>query len=94
MPRAKIPGRALRFFGRVGDRLRPFFDVDPALSREATRLATRSVAFDASRAESELGVVFRDQIETLMDTVRWMAAEGHIDEGRALRFTHPGRGRQ
>ena len=37
LPRAKIPGRAVRFFGRGGDRLRPFFDVDPALSREATR---------------------------------------------------------
>ena len=94
LPRAKIPGRAGRFFGRVGDRLRPFFAEDPALSREATRLATQWVAFDASRAESELGVVFRDPVETLMDTVRCMAAKGHIDEGRALRFTHPGRGRQ
>ena len=68
--------------------------MDPALSREATRLATQWIAFDASRAESELGVMFRDPIETLMDTVRWMAAEGHIDEGRALRFTHPGLGRR
>lgn len=94
LPRARIPGRAVRFFGRLGDRLRPFVDLDPALSREATRLATQWVAFDASRAERELAVKFRDPIETLMDTVRWLAAEGHIDKERALRFTHPGRGRQ
>lgn len=94
LPRIRIPGRAVRFFGRLGDRLRPFVDLDPALSREATRLATQWVAFDASRAERELAVKFRDPIETLMDTVRWLAAEGHIDKERALRFTHPGRGRQ
>lgn len=94
LPRVRIPGRAVRFFGRLGDRLRPFVDLDPALSREATRLATQWVAFDASRAERELAVKFRDPIETLMDTVRWLAAEGHIDKERALRFTHPGRGRQ
>ncbi len=94
LPRAKLPGQAVRFFGRLGDRLRPFVDIDPALSREATRLATQWVAFDAGLAEQELGVKFRDPIETLMDTVRWLAAEGHIDQERALRFTHPGRGRQ
>jgi nucleoside-diphosphate-sugar epimerase len=91
--RLQLPGRAVRLFGRLGDRLRPFVDIDPSLSREATRLATQWVAFDASRAESTLGVKFRDPIETLFDTVKWLAAEGHVDADRALRFTHPGRGR-
>lgn len=94
LPRAKLPGAAVRFFGRLGDRLRPFVDLEPSMSREATRLATQWVAFDAARAERELGVKFRDPIETLMDTVRWLAAKGHVDRERALRFTHPGRGRQ
>jgi nucleoside-diphosphate-sugar epimerase len=94
LPRVHLPGRLVRAFGRIGDRLRPFYrDLDPTLSREATRLATQWVAFDASRAESELGVKFRDPVETLYDTVRWLAEQGHVDPARALRFTHPGRGR-
>lgn len=93
LPRLKLPGRAVRLFGRLGDRLRPFVDIDPAISREATRLATQWVEFDASHAVAELGVKFRDPHETLYDTVRWLAEKGHVDRDRALRFTHPGRGR-
>lgn len=93
LPRARLPGRAIRVVGRIGDRLRPFFDIDPALSREATQLATQWVAFDASATERALGIKFRDPLETLYDSVRWLAAEGHVDPDRALRFTHPGRGR-
>jgi nucleoside-diphosphate-sugar epimerase len=93
LPRLKLPGRAVRLFGRIGDRLRPVVDVDPSISREATRLATQWVEFDASLATAELGIEFRDPHETLYDTVRWLAANGHVDPDRALRFTHPGRGR-
>ncbi len=93
LPRVRLPGRAVRVMGRIGDQLRRFVDVDPAISREATRLATQWVEFDASRATRELGVKFRDPIETLYDTVRWLAANGHVDPKHALRFTHPGRGR-
>lgn len=93
LPRIRLPGRALRAMGRVGDALRPFVAVDAALSREATRLATQWVEFDAGRAERDLGIKFRDPLETLNDTVRWLAQEGHVDADRALRFTHPGRGR-
>ena len=93
LSRMNLPGPLVRLSGRIGDRLRPFFDLDPALSAEATRLATQWVAFDASKAERELGIKFRDPVETLYDTVRWLAEAGHIDADRALRFTHPGRGR-
>ena len=94
LPRVHLPGRLVRAFGRIGDRIRPFVkDLDPTISREATRLATQWVPFDASRTEQELGVKFRDPVETLYDTVRWLAEKGHIDPARALRFTHPGRGR-
>jgi hypothetical protein len=79
--------------GRLGDRLRPLVEIDPSISREATRLATQWVEFDASHATAELNIKFRDPHETLYDTVRWLAAEGRIDPQRALRFTHPGRGR-
>lgn len=93
LPRFNLPGPAMRAAGRLGDRLRRFVDIDPAISAEATRLATQWVAFDAGRATKDLGIDFRPALETLFDTVRWMAEAGHIDPKRALRFTHPGRGR-
>lgn len=93
LPRLPVPGRAVRAVGRVADMLRPFLDLDPSISREATRLATQWVELDGSGTERLLGIKFRDPHETLFDTVRWLAAEGHIDKDRALRFTHPGRGR-
>jgi dihydroflavonol-4-reductase len=91
--RITLPGRAIRMLGRIGDRLRWLTDIDPAISLEATRLATQWVEFDASQTTAKLGVKFRDPIETLNDTVRWLAQAGHVDKDRALRFTHPGRGR-
>lgn len=94
LPRINLPGPAMRLLGRLGDRLRVFVDIDPALSAEATRLATQWVAFDASRVTKDLGVEFRPPLETLFDTVEWLAKAGHIDPDRALRFTHPGRGRR
>ncbi len=93
LPRINLPGRAIRFLGRLGDRLRPLIEVDPSISREATRLATQWVEFDSSHVTAELGIRFRDPYETLNDTVRWLAEKGHVDPERALRFTHPGRGR-
>lgn len=93
LPRMKMPGQLLRTLGRVGDALRNVMDIDAALSREATRMATQWVAFDGERTETELGIKFRDPVETLYDTVRWLAAKGHIPADRAIRFTHHGRGR-
>jgi hypothetical protein len=68
-------------------------EIDPMMSREATRLATQWVEFDASAVTQDLDFELRDPIETLKDTVRFLAEAGHIDKERALRFTHPGRGR-
>ena len=93
LPRFRLPGRTVRAFGAAGDVLRRFVPVDPAISREATRFATQWVEFDASKAIEELGMFFRDPRETLDDAVRWLAEAGHIPAERALRWTHPGRGR-
>lgn len=96
LQRFELPGRAIRLAGRVGDQLRRFggVEIDPIVSREASRFATQWVEFDASRATKELGIEFRSALESLKDTVRWLAAAGHVDPAKALRFTHPGRGRR
>ncbi|HPG28224.1 MAG: NAD-dependent epimerase/dehydratase family protein [Spirochaetaceae bacterium] len=94
LPRVRLPGKAMRFFGRLGDRLRPFMDLDPTMSAEATRLATQWVEFDGSRVTRELGIKYRDPRASLGDTIRWLAETGQVDPRKALRFTHPGRGRR
>ncbi|MBW2423290.1 MAG: NAD-dependent epimerase/dehydratase family protein [Deltaproteobacteria bacterium] len=93
LPRMRLPGRGVRAIGAAGDLLRRFVEVDPAISREATRFATQWVEFDATGTREALGVEFRDPRETLDDAVRWLAEAGHIPAERALRWTHPGRGR-
>ncbi len=95
LQRFVLPGRAIRLAGRVGDQLRRFagVEIDPIVSREASRFATQWVEFDASRTTKELGVEFRPALESLKDTVRWLAEAGHVDPAKAPRFTHPGRGR-
>ena len=93
--RFDVPGQAIRLAGRIGDQLRRYVgvEIDPIVSREASRFATQWVEFDASRTTQELGVAFRPALESLYDTVRWLAEAGHIDPAKAPRFTHPGRGR-
>ncbi|MBK7948778.1 MAG: NAD-dependent epimerase/dehydratase family protein [Deltaproteobacteria bacterium] len=94
--RFDVPGEAIRFAGRVGDQLRRFvgIELDAVVSREASRFATQWVELDASRTTEVLGVRFRPALESLADTVRWLAEHGHVDPSRALRFTHRGRGRR
>lgn len=96
VPRFDVPGQAIRLAGRVGDQLRRYvgLEIDPIVSREASRFATQWVEFDASQTTQTLGVPFRPAVESLYDTVRWLAETGHVDPSRALRFTHPGRGRR
>ncbi|MEZ4333358.1 MAG: NAD-dependent epimerase/dehydratase family protein [Myxococcota bacterium] len=96
VPRYGLPGGAIRLAGRVGDQLRRYvgLEIDPIVSTEASRFATQWVEFDASETTRALGVPFRPAKESLYDTVRWLAEQGHVDPARAPRFTHPGRGRR
>lgn len=94
--RFEIPGEAIRLAGRIGDQLRRYarLEIDPVVSREASRFATQWVPLDAGRTTRELGVAFRPPLDSLSDTIRWLAAHGHVDPKKALRFTHSGRGRR
>ena len=54
--------------------------LDTPLTREAVGYATRWVTADDSKVRKELGIDYRPLRETLADTLRWMAASGHIDK--------------
>jgi len=92
----RAAGHDVKLLVRDGDQLRRYvgLEIDPIVSREASRFATQWVELDASQTTQTLGVPFRPTLESLYEGVRWLAETGHVDPSRALRFTHPGHGRR
>lgn len=84
--RLPAPGALLRAAGHVGDwikRIRPF---DFPLTSEAMAFATQWQPVDDRETRDALGIEYRPARDTLVDTLRWLARSGHLDEkaiGRA-----------
>jgi nucleoside-diphosphate-sugar epimerase len=76
--RVTVPGRALRGLGVVGDVVKRVREFNFPLTRDAMSFATQWPGADASRTTRDLGVAFRPSEETYRDTLRWMAAAGHL----------------
>jgi len=68
----RVPGAAMRFYGRVADFSDHFFGLSLGPSHDAMVTLTRGVPCDDSRTLAELGVRPRPIEETLRDTMRWM----------------------
>jgi len=79
--RLAVPGVLLRAAGRVGDALDRVrhFDLSFPLTSEAMSVATQWAEADSSKTLELLGLRFRDPLETLADTIRWMHRAGHVD---------------
>jgi nucleoside-diphosphate-sugar epimerase len=77
--RVRIPGPALRLFGRLGDAVRRVYPFDFPLTREAMEMATRWPGSEESTAVDALGIRFRDASETLADTLRWLWRADHLE---------------
>jgi dihydroflavonol-4-reductase len=89
--RLVVPGFLLRAVGRAGDaleHLRHFAFPFPVTS-EAMSIATQWGGVEDSPILASLGLRFRDPLETLADTIRWMHRAGHIDARFAGRLTSP-----
>ena len=84
----KIPlnGRAMRFAGKIFDRLSPTFNLDIPVTEEGMNYATNWVVMDNSKVERELGFEFRPIEETFTDCIRWLLDAGHITEKQAGRL--------
>lgn len=78
--RVPVPGPALRALGVVGDLVKRVRDFNFPLTRDGMSFATQWPGADASRTTQDLGVPFRPSDETYRDTLRWMAAKGHLSE--------------
>ena len=81
----KVPlyGGAMRFAGKIFDRLSPVFKWDIPVTEEGMNYATNWVVMDNSKVERELDFEFRPIQESLRDCIRWLWAEGHITAKQA-----------
>jgi dihydroflavonol-4-reductase len=86
LPQATAPDWLLRPAGRLVDRVQRLLPVRLPVSAEAVA-ATLSIAADVevddTATRQELAIGRRDLRQTLADTVRWLAAQGHLTARQA-----------
>ena len=76
--KVKAPGWLVRQAGSMMDFAGRFVPIETPATGEGTQYATRWVVADDRKVREELGFHFRPLEETLADTTRWLAEEGHI----------------
>ncbi|HEV7191894.1 MAG TPA: hopanoid-associated sugar epimerase [Jatrophihabitantaceae bacterium] len=59
---------------------------DPTVPLEAARMSTTQMAFDDSRARTELGYAPRPAVEALADAARWYVDNGYVKAERSKRI--------
>ncbi|MEH6592065.1 MAG: SDR family NAD(P)-dependent oxidoreductase [Halioglobus sp.] len=74
-----VPAWVLRMLGAAVDQLGKVFPVDTIVTGEAVNYATRWVYADDRKVRNELDFSYRPLEQTLADTVRWLAAAGHVE---------------
>jgi len=90
MKKIPVPGALMRLVGRLVDLINSLrtTPIDAPITHEALVYATNWVVMDDSRAEKELGVVFRPVDESLGDAIRSLVETGHVspeDAGKLLK---------
>jgi nucleoside-diphosphate-sugar epimerase len=77
-PALPTPGPALRFAGRVGDLVKRVVPFDYPLTYESMSMATRACPYDSDATCRDLGLQWRPVDDTLADSIRGLAADGHL----------------
>lgn len=78
-----LPAGAAQAIGRMADLVQHIVPGRVPLGYEGMWIAALQPHCDDSRTVKELGITPRDLRETLADTVRWLADQGHISLSRA-----------
>ncbi|MEQ9462781.1 MAG: SDR family NAD(P)-dependent oxidoreductase [Haliea sp.] len=78
-----LPGIAARISGQLYDRLGAWLPLDLPFGAEAMEYATRWVALDNTRVETELDFSFRPLEDSLRDTIAWMYRQGLVSRRQA-----------
>jgi nucleoside-diphosphate-sugar epimerase len=81
--RMAIPAGILRGLGSAFDVLKRVRHFDFPLTRDAAEIMTTLVPTDDTPLLDGLGVTLRPPVETISDTVRWLAAAGHLPPAKA-----------
>lgn len=84
--RVPMPAGAMRLAGRVGDIVKRVIPFDYPLTYEAMVMATSAAPYDDAPTRAALDVEWRTVEVTLADSIRWLAASGHIDARLAGRL--------
>jgi nucleoside-diphosphate-sugar epimerase len=77
--RVPMPAVAMRLAGRVGDVVKRVIPFGYPLTYEAMVMATRGAPYDDETTRAALEVDWLPVEVTLADSIRWLAASGHID---------------
>lgn len=85
--RFRMPGGLLRGFGSGLDVLKKVMKIEYPLTRDAADFMLTMVPTDDAPALKELGLTLRPVKDTVSDTLRWLAAEGHLDADRIGRLS-------
>ena len=77
-PSLPTPGVALRLAGRAGDLVNRVVPFDYPLTYESMAMATRACPYDSDATLRALDLQWRPVDDTLADSIRWLAANGHL----------------
>ena len=69
----------VRLGGRVCDLVKHVWDFDFPMTKEGMSFATQFNGTRSRRVQDELGIDYRDPVETFADALAWMHRAGHID---------------
>ncbi len=83
--RIPVPASAMVAMGALSERVSRVVRTATTFTHDAMVYLTRSVPVDDSRTIDELGVRFRDPLETMRATIRGLAEAGTITHGQAGR---------
>jgi dihydroflavonol-4-reductase len=78
-PAMPMPAVALRLAGRAGDLVKRVVPFDYPLTHEAMVMATRACPYESDASCRALDLQWRPVDETLAESIRWLAATGHLD---------------
>lgn len=84
--RLRMPGGVLRGLGSGLDALKKAVKIEYPLTRDAADMMLTMVPTDDAPALKGLGVTLRPVKDSVSDTLRWLAAEGHLDARRIGRL--------
>ncbi len=77
--RVPLPPRTVRLAGRVADVVKRVIPFEYPLSYEAMVMVTRAGPYEDEATRTALDLHWRPVEATLADSIRWLAATGHVD---------------